>query len=76
MRKIRELLRLKFEQGLSERKIAIALSVSRAAVSECTVTVPVYGCSDNCGIAARCECQAGEESVQDMAFGTFDPASK
>jgi transposase len=35
MRKIRELLRLKFEQGLSERKIAIALSVSRAAVSEC-----------------------------------------
>jgi transposase len=35
MRKIRELLRLKFEQGLSDRKIAVALSMSRAAVGEC-----------------------------------------
>ncbi len=35
MRKIRELLRLKFEQGLSDRKIAAALSMSRSAVGEC-----------------------------------------
>lgn len=35
MRKIRELLRLKFEQRLSDRKIAAALSMSRAAVGEC-----------------------------------------
>ncbi len=35
MRKVRELLRLKFEQGLSDRKIAVALSMSRAAVAEC-----------------------------------------
>jgi transposase len=35
MRKIRELLRLKFEQGLSDRKIAVALSMSRSAVGEC-----------------------------------------
>ena len=35
MRKIRELLRLKFELGLSERKVAAALSISRSAVSEC-----------------------------------------
>ena len=35
MRKIRELLRLKFEQRLSNRKIAVALSMSRSAVGEC-----------------------------------------
>jgi transposase len=35
MRKIRELRRLKFEQGLSDRKIAAALSMSRSAVGEC-----------------------------------------
>jgi transposase len=35
MRKIRELLRLKFDQRLSERKIAAALSISRSAVGEC-----------------------------------------
>jgi transposase len=35
MRKIRELLRLKFEQDLSDRKIAVALSMSRTAVAEC-----------------------------------------
>jgi transposase len=35
MRKIRELLRLKFEHGFSDRKIAIALSMSRSAVAEC-----------------------------------------
>lgn len=35
MRKIRELLRLKFDQRLSERKIAVALSMSRSAVGEC-----------------------------------------
>lgn len=35
MRKIRELLRLKFDQRLSDRKIAAALSMSRSAVGEC-----------------------------------------
>lgn len=35
MRKIRELLRLKFDQRLSDRKIAVALSMSRSAVGEC-----------------------------------------
>jgi transposase len=35
MRKIRELLRLKFDLRLSERKIALALSISRSAVAEC-----------------------------------------
>jgi transposase len=35
MRKICELLRLKFDQRLSERKIAAALSMSRSAVGEC-----------------------------------------
>jgi transposase len=35
MRKIRELLRLKFAQRLSDRKIAAALSMSRSAVGEC-----------------------------------------
>lgn len=35
MRKIRELLRLKFEQRLSDRKIAVVLSMSRSAVGEC-----------------------------------------
>jgi transposase len=35
MRKIRELLRLKFDRGLSDRKIAAALSMSRSAVGEC-----------------------------------------
>ncbi len=35
MRKVCELLRLKFEQDLSDRKIAVALSMSRSAVAEC-----------------------------------------
>jgi len=35
MGKIRELLRLKFDQRLSDRKIAVALSMSRSAVGEC-----------------------------------------
>jgi hypothetical protein len=35
MRKVRELLRLKFDQRLSNRKIAAALSMSRSAVGEC-----------------------------------------
>lgn len=43
MRKIRELLRLKFELGLSERKIAVGLSMSRSAVGECLGRVAVAG---------------------------------
>jgi transposase len=43
MRKIRELLRLKFELGLSERKIAMAVSISRSAVSECVSRVAAAG---------------------------------
>ncbi|QAU24552.1 IS21 family transposase [Dyella sp. M7H15-1] len=35
MRKIRELLRLKFELGLSERKIAQSLSMARSSIKEC-----------------------------------------
>jgi DNA-binding transcriptional regulator LsrR (DeoR family) len=34
MRKIRELLRLKFDLGLSDRKIAVSLGVARSTVSE------------------------------------------
>lgn len=43
MRKIRELLRLKFELELSERKIAAALSMSRSAVGECLSRVTRAG---------------------------------
>lgn len=43
MRKIRELLRLKFELALSERKIAAALSMSRSAVGECLGRVAQAG---------------------------------
>lgn len=35
MRKIRELLRLKFELGLSDRKIAQSLSMARSSIKEC-----------------------------------------
>lgn len=35
MRKIREVLRLRFEAGLSRRQIALSVSCSRAAVAEC-----------------------------------------
>lgn len=35
MRKIREVLRLRFEAGLSERQIAASLSVARSTVQEC-----------------------------------------
>src|SRR5262245_39914088 len=35
MRKIRELLRLKFALGLSDRKIAASLSVARSTAKEC-----------------------------------------
>lgn len=35
MRKIRELLRLKFELGLSDRKIAQSLSIARSSIKEC-----------------------------------------
>jgi transposase len=35
MRKIRELLRLKFDLGLSDRKIAASLSMARSTVKEC-----------------------------------------
>lgn len=35
MRKIREVLRLRFEAGLSERQVAAALSVARSTVQEC-----------------------------------------
>lgn len=35
MRKIREVLRLRFEAGLSRRQIAVSVGCSRAAVAEC-----------------------------------------
>ena len=35
MRKIRETLRLKFEAGLSERQIAVAVGASRSTVQAC-----------------------------------------
>lgn len=35
MRKIREILRLKFEDGESNRQIAAAISVSRSTFQEC-----------------------------------------
>jgi len=35
MRKIRELLRLKFDLGLSIHKIAVSLSIARSTVTEC-----------------------------------------
>lgn len=36
MRKIRELLRLKFDLGLSIHKITASLSIARSTVTECT----------------------------------------
>ncbi len=43
MRKIRELLRLKFEQRLSDRKIAVVLSMSRSALGECLQRAAIAG---------------------------------
>lgn len=43
MRKIRELLRLKFEQRLSDRKIAVVLSMSRSALGECLPRAAIAG---------------------------------
>ncbi|NJO13453.1 MAG: hypothetical protein HC872_08310 [Gammaproteobacteria bacterium] len=43
MRKIRELLRLKFDLELSDRKIAASLQIARSSVQECLGRVQAAG---------------------------------
>ena len=44
MRQVHEVLRLKWEQGLSDRKIAQSLGISRPAVAEYVRRAQAAGC--------------------------------
>ncbi|MFA5941835.1 MAG: IS21 family transposase [Sinimarinibacterium sp.] len=60
VRKIREVLRLRFEAGVSERQIGVALSMARSTVQECLRRVreaglswPLPGDADDAALEAR-----------------------
>ena len=45
MRRVREILRLKFECGRSDRAIAVAVSVARSTVQLCLARFVAAGCA-------------------------------
>jgi hypothetical protein len=49
MRRVREILRLKFECGRSDRAIAVAVSVARSTVQLCLARFVAAGCAGRCG---------------------------
>jgi predicted transcriptional regulator len=77
MRQIRELLRLRFSSGLSQRAIGHSLGLSQAAVSEylsrarCAgVTWPLPEILDDAQLEARCQTTFG---IDPLATRRIDP---